>query len=224
MSTTSIDINLGSVEAYDNLPIGSYLGQIDKITFREAKEAGKFPQLMATYVVIDEQALGRKSSEFISLSPKAAFRLKRWFMKFGLGELPKLEVDDTTNELLEPDLIGYQVIFTVTQDRGDATRFRTELFSVEDDLEDARPAPVVAAPVAVAADPVEDKAAIAAAKKAAKIAAAQAALEAASADDEGTEEEEVVAPVAAPVAAPAPTRGAHPGRPANAQPTRRTLR
>src|SRR5574337_1934014 len=142
----TIAVNLGNVEAYDNLPIGSYYGEIDRITYREAREAGKFPQLMVTYVVTDGDSTGRKSSEFLSLSPKAAFRLKRWFMKFGLGDAENFEVDDETNDLLEPDLIGYAVIFTV---KADGERFRTELASVETDVANPEPvAPQAPAPVA----------------------------------------------------------------------------
>lgn len=200
----TIAVNLGNVEAYDNLPIGSYYGEIDRITYREAREAGKFPQLMVTYVVTDGDSTGRKSSEFLSLSPKAAFRLKRWFMKFGLGDAENFEVDDESNDLLEPDLIGYAVIFTV---KADGERFRTELASVETDV--ANPEPV--APQAPA--PVARRAA--------------APVAAAPAEDELEDIEEDEAP-AAPVA-PAPRRvpatPAAPARPAGRPaPQRRTLR
>jgi hypothetical protein len=148
-------VNLGAVEAFENVPTGTYLGQIDKIGYREAKEQGKFASLMVTYTVIEEgDFLGRKQSEFLSFSPKALYRMKLWFAKFGLGDVPEFDVDDTTNELLEPDLVGVQVIFQVSKD---GTRDRTELVSVEDDMSEpvaAAPAPVRAtrpAPVAVAA-------------------------------------------------------------------------
>lgn len=200
----TIAVNLGNVEAYDNLPIGSYYGEIDRITYREAREAGKFPQLMVTYVVTDGDSTGRKSSEFLSLSPKAAFRLKRWFMKFGLGDAENFEVDDETNDLLEPDLIGYAVIFTVRQD---GERTRTELVSVESEVEAPAPAP---APAPVA-----------------RRAAAPAPVAAPAEDELEDIEEEEPAPAPAPAPAPrrvpaapaAPTRPA--GRPA---PQRRTLR
>ena len=196
----TIAVNLGNVEAFENLPLGSYAGEIDRITYREAREAGKFPQLMVTYVVTDGESTGRKSSEFLSLSPKAAFRLKRWFLKFGLGDTENFEVDDETNDLLEPDLIGYAVLFTVKQD---GERTRTELFSVESELDTApapAPAPVArraAAPVAAA--PAEDEM------------------------EDIPEEEEAPAPAPAPRRVPAaPAAPARPaGRP---QPQRRTLR
>lgn len=127
----TIQVNLSSVETYDDLPIGTYEAEVDKITWRDAKEKGKFPQFMVTYSVVDGDHLGRKSTEWLSLSPKAAFRLKKWFAKFGEGDSDNLEVDDDTNELTEPDLVGVRVIFKVSAD-GD--RFRTELLTVEDDM------------------------------------------------------------------------------------------
>lgn len=135
----TIPVNLGDVEAYENLPLGEYLGQIDKIVLKPAKEQGKFPQLMVTYKVIDGDQIGRASSEWLSLSPKAAFRLKKWFAKFGLDETENLDVDDETDELADPDLIGYQVIFKVYEDKpkpGETEpSVRTALVSVEDEVD-----------------------------------------------------------------------------------------
>lgn len=196
----TIAVNLGNVEAYDNLPVGSYYGEIDRITYREAREAGKFPQLMVTYLVTDGDSAGRKSSEFLSLSPKAAFRLKRWFMKFGLGDSEAFEVDDETNDLIEPDLIGYAVLFTV---KADGERFRTELFSVESDIANPEPAP---APVAPAPAP----------RRAAPAAAAPVEDEMEDIPEE--------APAPAPVAAAPARRTPPPVAATPARPQRRTLR
>ena len=135
-----IRVNLGDVQGFESLPIGSYLGQIDKVENREAREAGKFAQFMVTYAVIDEgDHLGDHQSEFLSQSPKAAFRLKSWFAKFGLGELENIEVDDDTNLMTSPDLVGIRVIFKVYQDGflqdGVTPRMRTVLVSVEDEVD-----------------------------------------------------------------------------------------
>jgi hypothetical protein len=142
----TIPVNLSNVEAYENLPLGEYLGQIDKITYKAPREAGKFGQLMVTYTVIDGDQLGRASNEWLSLSPKAAFRLKKWFAKFGLDNTEDLVVGDPDaegeaedgDELSEPDLIGVQVIFSVHTDKprpGETEpSIRTSLVSVEDDV------------------------------------------------------------------------------------------
>ncbi len=223
----TIAVNLGAVkDAYESLPLGKYLGEIEKATYKEAAEAGKFAQLQVQFLVIEGDLTGRKQSTWLSFSPKAAFMMKRFFNKFGLGDTPALDFDDDTNELLEPDITGYRVIFEVSQDRKDPTRIRTELVSVEDGLVAVatpvaattvkRPTNVKAAPVEEATEPKVDAKAAA---KAARIAAAQAALEAAAADDEDEETEETkeaeIAPRRAPVR-PAPA--------ARTAPTRRTLR
>ncbi len=120
---------------------------------------------MATYLVTDGDQLGRKSSEFLSLSPKAAFRLKKWFDAFGLAdELSALEIDDDTNLLTNPDLVGIDVIFEVYQDpklyQGEK-QIRTRLLEVLEDAPEPAPAPkartATKAAAPVAAEPEEEE-------------------------------------------------------------------
>jgi hypothetical protein len=236
----TITLNLGNVvSAFEDLPFGSYLGEIARIKLRQPTVAGKFAQLMVTYLVIDGDLTGRKQTQFLSLSPNALGFVKEFFQKFGFGDIPEIVIDDETDELDEPDLYGVKVIFKVAQDKKDPERTRVSLVSVEDDMSTRGAAPVALAkpkPSVAQASTVQgtklanqveadlnepDPAAAKAAAKAARIAAAQAALEAAAAEDE---DEEVEAPAEAPVkpartAAPRPAAAA-PG----ATPTRRTLR
>lgn len=132
-----ISVNLADVEAYENLPVGDYLGDISKIELKPTEKVGKFDQLMVSYLVVDGDLLGRVSSEWLSMSPKAAFRLKKWFAKFGLGDVEDLDIDDETNLLTEPDLVGTRVIFKVYEDKpkpGETDpSIRTALVSVEDE-------------------------------------------------------------------------------------------
>ena len=131
-----ISVNLSDVEAYESLPIDEYLGDITKIELKPTDKEGKFDQLMVSYQVVDGDLIGRVSSEWLSLSPKAAFRLKKWFGKFGLGDIEDLDINDETNMLDEPDLVGTRVIFKVYADKprpGDTEpSIRTALVSVED--------------------------------------------------------------------------------------------
>lgn len=203
----SVNIDLSKVEAFENLPFGSYLGEIAKIQYKEAREAGKFAQIMVTYQVIDGVSITKKQSEWLSLSPKAVYRTKKWFAKFGCGDITLTDesFDPDTDELVDPDLIGVRVIFSV---KPDGERVRTELTSVEDDMDGgATPPPPPPARVQQPATPVlaaqpltsvVDKAAVA---KAAKIAAAKAALAALEETEEPElegepEPEPVVEPVA----------------------------
>lgn len=226
----TIAVNLGAVkDDFESLPFGKYLGEIEKAVLKEATERGKFDQIQVSFVVIEGDLTGRKQSTWLSFSPKAAFMMKRFFNKFGLGDIPELSFDDDTNELTEPDIAGYQVIFEVKPDRKDPDRIRTELVSVEDGQAPAPAASVRVAPKPVKAakpEPVEEAEEVEdvevpdakAAAKAARIAAAQAALEAAAADDDD-ETEEVEAEAPAPRKAPV-----RPAPAARTAPARRTLR
>ena len=159
-------------------PLGEYLGDIQSATYQETDKPGKFDQIKVTYVVVDGELLGKIQSEWLSLSPKAAFRLKKWFAKFpGLddGAVDDLEFDDADG-ISEPDIVGTRVIFKVYQERDkrvadetadDAYSIKATLVSVEDD---GVPAPKAkATPVEDAEDPK--------AAKRAELAAQLAALE-----------------------------------------------
>jgi len=205
-----IPVNLGDVALFESIPVGTYLGQIDKMVYQEAKEAGKFASVRVTYAVIEDgPELGRKQSEFLSFSPKALWRMKRWFAKFGLADLPTFDVDEATLDILEPDLIGIQVIFKQSMD---GERSRTELISVDDDTVDTAPAPAPKLAPKPAAKPAP----------LARRAPAPAPIEAEAEEEEPAEEEaeEAPAPTPAPrrVAAPAAAVAARP------VPQRRTLR
>jgi hypothetical protein len=146
----TVPVNLADVSSqFEDLPYDEYEGQIDKVEWRPAREKGKFPQLMVTYTVIDGEQVGRKTSEFLSLSPKADFRLKAWFNKFGLGELETFDYDEDTNQVTEPDLVGIRVVFKVLQDGykpgTEDPRVRTQLVTVLDELETVAPAEEVQA-------------------------------------------------------------------------------
>lgn len=136
----SVAVNLADVQSFSNLPVGEYDGQIDKMEHRPARSEGKFPQLMVTYVSLEEgDTLGKKTSEFLSLSPKADFRLKRWFDKFGLGDLEAYDYDEETMLVTDPDLLGIRVVFRCYEDRpkpGETeNQIRTELVTVLDELD-----------------------------------------------------------------------------------------
>ncbi len=222
----TIAVNLGAVvSSFSDLPFGSYLGEIARIKLLPPRQAGKFAQLIVTYLVIDGDHVGQRQSQFLSLSPNALGFVKDFFTKFGLGDIPELVIDDDSEELTDPDLYGSKVIFKVAQDAKDKERTRVSLVSVEEStVGEAAVAPVrstvrppAALPNQVEAEEMEeDPKAAKAAAKAARIAAAQAALDAAA--EEEDEDEEVVA------VAPKPARTAAPRPAAAATPARRTLR
>ena len=165
---------------------------------------------MATYLVTDGDLIGRKTSEFLSLSPKAAFRLKKWFDRFGLAdEITGLDIDDETNLMTSPDLVGVDVIFEVYKDpklyQGEA-QIRTRLLEVLEEAPEPAPAPKARA----------------AATPAARVATRRAPVQEAVEPDEAEEDE---AEAEAEEPAPAPVRRAtRPAPVAASGPARRTLR
>lgn len=209
-----IPLDFTGVESFDSLPLGKYAGSIDKVELRPATEEGKFDQVMVTYMVIDGEHTGRKQSEFLSLSPKAAFRLKRWIDKFEFEEdsLTGLDFDDETNLLVEPDLTAINVIFKVYEDPKLYQGEKQIRCSLEEVLPDDEP---VVAP-APAARPAARPAAVRPAR-----AAAPAPVEEDDVEDEAEAEPE---PEPVPARAAAPARRAVRPAVAATGPARRTLR
>jgi hypothetical protein len=147
-------LDTSKVEAYKDLPVAVYEGTIDKVTYRAPKQEGKFPQLMATYAVTSGENAGRKSSEFVSMSPNAVQRWIKWWGKLGFeqADIPAdLEIDEEGGsfELLEPDLVGIDIEFRVYRDGNkwnapDEPNYRTELIRAMD-LDEPAAAPKAAA-------------------------------------------------------------------------------
>lgn len=191
----AIHVDLSNAQGYESLPEGEYLAQIDGLVHKPTDDPDKFDQIMVKYQVIDGELLGKTATEWLSLSPKAAFRLAKWFGKFGIElEEDTLESDDDTLDITNPDLVGLQVIIRSFKERDkrkpatdpDAYRIRIALVSVEDEV-DSAPAP----------------------KSTKRVEQEAEADDTADEDDDGEEE--------------APKRVARPVKPA-ARPAKRTLR
>lgn len=141
-----IGVNLGDVQAYEALPNGTYDAEIAKITLKPAQEEGKFDQQMVQYTVIEDgPQLGASATEWLSFSPKAAFRMKKWYDKFGYGDLDDLDFNDDTDELDDPDLVGTRVVIKSFEEADnrpghkDEVRNRISLVEVLDDVDEPAP-------------------------------------------------------------------------------------
>lgn len=207
-------MDFSGVENFDSLPFGKYYGSIDKVELREATDPTKFQQVQVQYLVIDGEHLGRRQSEFLSLSPKAAFRLKKWLDHFAFQEeLTGLDFNEDTMQLDDPDLLGVNVIFEVYQDpklyNGEKqTRIRLTEVLDDESLPPVEPTPPPPAPARRAPAPVP--AAAAPARR-----AAPAPVEAVAAEDQADEDVPgdedgplPLLPQPAPAAAPAPVAAA----------------
>lgn len=165
----TIKVSLGDVQAFESLPIAKYLAEIEAMVLVEAKDEDHFDGIKVTYLVIDGDYLGRRQSEWLSFSPKADFMMKRWFNRFGQGDLEDIVFDDDTLEMVSPDLTGARVIFEVKADKKSNDGMRTSLLSYEEDAAPAAPVQIEAgaepaAPVALRST-VQRPASVAAAPK-----------------------------------------------------------
>lgn len=131
----TINVDLSNVGEFENLPDGTYLTELTR--FYHAPDSGDYGQLRAVWTVIEEgEFLGRTSTEFLSLSPKAAFRIARFLKAFGeeLDDDFKFETDDD-DEIISPDLVGAQAIIKVETRPDKKTkepRTNTSIVSVEE--------------------------------------------------------------------------------------------
>jgi hypothetical protein len=108
MGKLKIPLDFDGVEDFDAIPAGVYPAVIEKLTYKDATEEGKFPQVSVEYTVTDPDYEGRKLWQNLSFSPKAIFRMKRFFDVFG-EDYEELEVDEDTGIVLDPDLAGTAV-------------------------------------------------------------------------------------------------------------------
>lgn len=112
---TTIKVDFSDVEQQDHSPIksGKYDVVIEDIEVRQA-EGKEHPYLNFKLMITDGEYEGRYLYAIGSTSPKAVWRLQEIFQSFGLEDDEyELEVDDDTNQLLSPDLIGEAAVATV---------------------------------------------------------------------------------------------------------------
>jgi len=120
---TKVNVDLSNVKEFEALPAGKYEAIIESVQHGMSQE-GK-PTLKWTFAVAEGEYTGRKLFMNTSLQPQALWKLKATFDGLGLSTEDAegnptaidLDVDDETNELTEPNLIGVAVLLTVSADR-----------------------------------------------------------------------------------------------------------
>lgn len=122
----------------NTLPPGEYEAIIAKVEGRDGPTA---PYLNWEFDVIDPEYVGRKLWMITSLSAKALWGLRDNLEALGVdvdGELD-LELEEGTNILIEPDVIGEPCVLAVTIEkgpRGEQNRVRIIQGYVDDEDED----------------------------------------------------------------------------------------
>ena len=109
-----IKIDFTNVPTYEVLPKGRYSVIVEKV---EMKEGPSAPYLNFTLKITEGEAEGRSLFFKASLSEKAMFRLKPIMAALGeVSEHLDIQVDDETNLVTSPELVGRVAIADVIQE------------------------------------------------------------------------------------------------------------
>lgn len=98
----------------NNLPDGNYDATISDVELRQS-EGSQFPYLNWEFTVSGGDYHGRKVFMTTSLNPKAWWNLKYQFTQMGIDASANmtLDVDEASNKLIEPPIIGRPVEITI---------------------------------------------------------------------------------------------------------------
>lgn len=119
-----ITVDFSDVQEFEVLPKGEYAAVIAKAEWREPQDSDKYPYINLEFDVkevvnvSDEVDLGngRKLWAILSTSPKALWRMKQVFENLGIYmEELDIDVDDETNAVLSPELVGLPCHVTVSK-------------------------------------------------------------------------------------------------------------
>ena len=117
---------------YEPVPVGDYVAEISKVELRAASGPGKFEKISVEFVIMEGPWASRRVWENLSFSPKALFRMRGFFALFGYNKAGlEFDVDDESQEIVEPDLKGRAVGITVGH--------RDWEGQTKEDVEDVRP-------------------------------------------------------------------------------------
>lgn len=122
--------DLSSVEVSPSLPPGTYRAAVKQVELREGKSSGK-PYLNWTFQVLEPPFVGRVVYLTTSLQEHALFRLKEVLVALGEdANLVELEVDEDTNLLTYPQVVGKEVLLRVGERPGPDGLPRPEVLAV----------------------------------------------------------------------------------------------
>lgn len=119
-----ITVDFSDVQEFEVLPKGEYGGVIAKAEWREPQDADKYPYINLEFDVkeavnVSEEVdlgNGRKLWAILSTSPKALWRMKQVFENLGIYmEELDIDVDDESNAVLSPELVGLPCHLTVSK-------------------------------------------------------------------------------------------------------------
>lgn len=111
-----VNLDFSNVQEFEALPAGDYPVYVEQVELKQSQHSD-YPYLNYTLVVSEGEYANRKLFMISSLSPKALWRAKAVFQSLGVyQEQMDLNVDDDTNQLLSPDLVGAVALAIVGQE------------------------------------------------------------------------------------------------------------
>lgn len=106
-------LDFSNVEDFDLIPEGKYNAVVEEVTMEENK-AGDGHNLVWLWSV-DVDGVHRKLRMWTSLKPNALWRLKAILKTLNLyQDAINIEVDEDTNFVIEPDLVGVPAVVQIT--------------------------------------------------------------------------------------------------------------
>lgn len=104
----------------NNMPEGGYEAEITGVEMRTGKENNGQPgnpYLNWEFTITDGDYTGRKVWMVTGLTEKSLWKLKETFEALGIeGDALDIEIDDDTNAMTEPEVIGIPVLVEVVQE------------------------------------------------------------------------------------------------------------
>jgi hypothetical protein len=137
---SKLNVNFADVESFSLIPVGTPLVEVEEVVVKES-QSSEFPYLNWKLRIVEndedweEDFEGRYLWLMTSLSPKALFRLKQVFENLGIDDEDiNLEVDDDTDFVTEPELVGLRAYAPVRHEAYNGEqRARVSTLIPEDD-------------------------------------------------------------------------------------------
>ncbi|MDM7940126.1 MAG: DUF669 domain-containing protein [Methanothrix sp.] len=111
-----IDLDFSNVQEFEAIPAGNYPIVVEQVEMKQSQNSD-YPYLNYTLTITDGEYANRKLFMISSLSPKALWRAKAVFQTLGVyQEKMDIQVDDDTNLVVFPELVGAVGIAVVGQE------------------------------------------------------------------------------------------------------------
>lgn len=115
-----VTVDFSEVESFEAIEEGEYPVIIEEVEYVEPASDDKFPYLNVKMEISEGEHEGRKLWTIWSFSPKALWRMQQAFENLGLPvDAVDFEVDEDTNMVTEPELVGLPAIAVVSIEQYD---------------------------------------------------------------------------------------------------------